>query len=606
MYELRQINITYDRQLLVNTSLFLERGKLYVLAGESGIGKTSLLYRVALIDIDCDITYEGNNINQMNNEELSNFKRNYIGFVLQENDLIDHLTVEENINLFAALTDKSISEKELTSYLKEFRLEIPFSQTVSTLSLGQKQRLALACSLIKEPDVLVLDEPTASLDKENEKIIINILKEQIKKRNIYLLISSHSKAVVKQADICLKIKNKKIISETNDSSVKSRINKTSLYYEPIDKNFEKHYIKYELKRSKRNNTIYALIALILMIINFLVIGFIDYQNGVQEELLVNSFVKEILIMNEKDEAPLYTNRNFFSEPKSNFQLKPLNQIYIEMGNPISIIPYFSKDDISSLIETEYYDNELDGVYLSNRVYKLLREKNANVQYQFDATTTIVNSNGNEVVQDYDYKINGVLKQGVTNHFDNNNAYFMYMHYDVIDSFFSEALTSTESIGYIFQGNKLENLEKAKESFEDKGFYVNSDAIKMDEIKVMQRSHDRLKILFTVGFIIAGVVILSILNWNTLKKKRREIAILKINGLSNNYLTSVYLKSHLYVVTKATIIYLLIAAVLTLGFHISIYAIFLPLLLILMEVLVAVVVFTNLIKKVKTSKVLRNN
>lgn len=174
MIELKDITITYDKTILDHASISIPGHAITLIRGTSGSGKTALLYCIALMDTKShyDYFYDGKKV-----EDRTYIRKSCISYVLQENDLLAHLDVRGTLQYFAHIHNRELSEEDMHSYLDRMHLEVTLNQNVMTLSLGERQRLSIATALLSHPKVLVLDEPTASLDHENEIEIYHILKE---------------------------------------------------------------------------------------------------------------------------------------------------------------------------------------------------------------------------------------------------------------------------------------------------------------------------------------------------------------------------------------------------------------------------------------------
>lgn len=165
MLELHNLNISYERKILEDASFRASSGQLTLIQGESGSGKTTFLYRLALISNQNDYDYHINNYDIMDMSPLQKdkFRRNNIAFLLQNALLIDEYNIRENLCFFAGLVDKTIDDNVIKEILKQVHLDVPLEQNIQTLSGGERQRLAIACALIKDTGVIILDEPTSSL-----------------------------------------------------------------------------------------------------------------------------------------------------------------------------------------------------------------------------------------------------------------------------------------------------------------------------------------------------------------------------------------------------------------------------------------------------------
>lgn len=189
---------------LKNISLEIKGGEFSILFGPSGSGKTTLLNLLGLIDVPTagSIVLEGHDTNRLNRVKRADFRLNNIGFIFQKYYLLDELTALENVFLPALakggyssrLTGKAESILELVG-LKDRIRHKPMH-----LSEGEKQRVAVARSLINEPTILLCDEPTASLDADNGKIILDLLAKINKESSATVFLVTHDDRQLQYGD----------------------------------------------------------------------------------------------------------------------------------------------------------------------------------------------------------------------------------------------------------------------------------------------------------------------------------------------------------------------------------------------------------------------
>ena len=200
MIEIKDIEIVYDDYIILNkTDIDIPEHAITLIRGISGSGKTSLLYRIGLISEDDHFYY---NIYEdiQDDDKKSILRREYISFVLQDNSLFEQYDVLGNMQLYAAFHNKRYSEEKYRQILKSVNLDIPLHQSIQTLSGGQKQRVAIACALCKDTEIIILDEPTSFLDKENEMLVFDTLKHICDTYQKTIIISSHSDYAMSIAD----------------------------------------------------------------------------------------------------------------------------------------------------------------------------------------------------------------------------------------------------------------------------------------------------------------------------------------------------------------------------------------------------------------------
>ncbi|HIR74428.1 TPA: ABC transporter ATP-binding protein [Candidatus Ventrenecus avicola] len=200
---------------LKNINLTFESKGMVFITGKSGCGKSTLLNIIGALD-SCtsgSMIIENKNINEFTEKELDNYRNSYVGFVFQEFHVLNAYNVYDNIRLAKELQQEKISEKELDAYLEKVSLTNLGKRKMNELSGGQKQRIAILRALIKNPRIILADEPTGNLDKINSKQIFEILKE-ISQEKLVIIVTHDLEAAQKYADRIIELKDGEIINDT--------------------------------------------------------------------------------------------------------------------------------------------------------------------------------------------------------------------------------------------------------------------------------------------------------------------------------------------------------------------------------------------------------
>ena len=206
-------------EVLRGISCGIEKGSIGVLLGPSGSGKSTLLNIIGGIETadKGSISIGGKKIGTMSEKELSAYRRRHLGYVFQAYNLIPNLTVRENVEVGAYLADKPLPTDEIlkTLGLWDHRDKVP-----AQLSGGQQQRCAIGRAIIKNPDILLCDEPTGALDYKTSKEILALIESINKRYGNTVILVTHNDAIKRMADRVIRLRDGLIRSdELNESKL---------------------------------------------------------------------------------------------------------------------------------------------------------------------------------------------------------------------------------------------------------------------------------------------------------------------------------------------------------------------------------------------------
>ena len=208
MIELQHIWKQFGSRIIFSDlNLNFQSGMVYALIGDSGCGKTTLLNMLAKLETfdKGEIVYKGKSLTSLKNNE---FYRNELGYLFQNFGLLESQTIRENLEL--GLIGKKKNKKQekerlLLQALQAVRLDyLSLNQNIYELSGGEAQRIALAKIILKDPPLILADEPTASLDPKNSKEIMEILLE-LRNANRTIIIATHNPSIWKMADQVIRL-----------------------------------------------------------------------------------------------------------------------------------------------------------------------------------------------------------------------------------------------------------------------------------------------------------------------------------------------------------------------------------------------------------------
>lgn len=333
--ELKDINKYYKvgknrNHVLKNINISFQKGELTAIIGESGSGKSTLLNIMGMLDSEFtgQMIVNNKDIKKFKKKEIDAYRKNKVGFIFQSFNLIPHLSVLDNVVI--PMTLNRVSKKERIEKGKEILERLGLGKEIhkkpSALSGGQKQRVSIARALVNDPDIIIADEPTGSLDSKNTDEILNLLKEVVKMNKLVIMVT-HSEKVAKSADRLIEIRDGEIVGDTK----KEKLDSSNDYTEQ----------KYSSKSKEKNRSLSLISAIKLSLINMkekifrnILISFgtsigimsvilmLAFGNGIKTYFnnAMNSYSNPSVIevsMNDNDDSFNDDNEQLFNMPKVN-------------------------------------------------------------------------------------------------------------------------------------------------------------------------------------------------------------------------------------------------------------------------------------------------
>ena len=190
-------------------SFEIEKGELAIILGSSGAGKSTVLNILGGMDTNDkgNVLIDGKDISTFNEKELTNYRRNDVGFVFQFYNLVPNLTAKENVELASEIVKDAL---DATEVLKSVGLGERIDNFPAQLSGGEQQRVAIARAVAKNPKLLLCDEPTGALDYHTGKQVLKILQDMVRKEGATVVIVTHNQALAPIADRVIHMHDAKI------------------------------------------------------------------------------------------------------------------------------------------------------------------------------------------------------------------------------------------------------------------------------------------------------------------------------------------------------------------------------------------------------------
>jgi ABC-type lipoprotein export system ATPase subunit len=519
MIELKDICIEYDRVILDHASISIPAHSITLIRGKSGSGKTALLYCISLMDTKSKYQYYYDH-RLIGEKDRNNIRKECISYVLQENDLLAHLDVRGTLQYFAHIHNKHLSDKDIQDYLDKMHLDVTLNQNVMTLSLGERQRLSIATALVSNPQVLVLDEPTASLDHENEIEIYNILKEL--STHMTIVLASHSEESMKYADVVYTLENNQL-----------SVNSSMILDDPcgegvisqVDHKFYKEYVKDYVKHYRFMYVLMMMVFILSLVSGQMILGIIHHSKDQGMQMLIGQLENKAIITKDKHSYVDQDYSHFIKiDDKNTF---PLYKIYTQIkGEDVYLVPYFKDDDLSKYIDRNIQETKT-GIYMDNESYYLLNQGLSDNRVNLDLYIT--DQKGMHQTT-HTFDINGVFRNNKKVHYVSESQRYIYVPYSILQDIYKQSECTPRYIGYIIKTNTYNELNELIDYYESKGYRINDSFTDREAMKSLDSYYKNMMFTFAGVILVISVLIDIVLESHLLMQRKKELVLLLISGL----------------------------------------------------------------------------
>lgn len=519
MIELKDICIEYDRVILDHVSISIPAHSITLIRGKSGSGKTALLYCISLMDTKSKYQYYYDH-RLIGEKDRNNIRKECISYVLQENDLLAHLDVRGTLQYFAHIHNKHLSDKDIQDYLDKMHLDVTLNQNVMTLSLGERQRLSIATALVSNPQVLVLDEPTASLDHENEIEIYNILKEL--SAHMTIVLASHSEEAIKYADIVYTLEDGRLISD--GSEIQEDICGQGEVSQ-VDHRFYREYVKDYVKHYRFMYVLMMMVFLLSLVSGQMILGIIHHSKDQGMQMLIGQLENKAIITKDKHSYVDQDYSHFIKiDDKNTF---PLYKIYTQIeGEDVYLVPYFKDDDLSKYIDRNIQETKT-GIYMDNESYYLLNQGLSDNRVNLDLYIT--DQNGMHQTS-YTFDMNGVFRNNKKVHYVSKSQRYIYVPYSILQDIYKQSECTPRYIGYIIKTDTYDELNKLVDYYESKGYRINDSFTDREAMNSLDSYYKNMMFTFAGVILVISVLIDIVLESHLLMQRKKELVLLLISGL----------------------------------------------------------------------------
>lgn len=477
MIEMKHINLSFkDKNLFTDQEIKIDSGKITLITGESGSGKSTLLFELARLTDYANKEYIYKN-EKMSDLDEESFRRK-IAIVFQDCRLFNDLSVIQNIEFFSQLGQVEFKKDKMMNLLDELDLNIDLNGEVKVLSGGQKQRLLILCCMMKEPEIIFLDEPTAYLDDENRRRMRKIIYDLCYKYHKTVVIASHDLDMLEIADKHYHIESRQILLKKNIiKENKNLIARKTIQTFPL--NYYLHAQKSNKIHYKRN----IIISFLMIIMAYMMCFQAYYQK--ETERMINKAIDNELRISYKDGGNAY---DMAGTPVSRTLVQDLSQ-----NNMIqNISPFFEWNAAHMTVN----DSSFKETVVIQPYYKKMKtvKKNSNPIFSIDKQK--INTDKIYISYSLYQKIKGHIHLTGTMQVLKNNEFefveipFELSNVDTVDKDIGNRYTkSTENIIYISQ-NLYQKI--INQCIPDASYQSNVYILKINSYKNIQAVTDFIK------------------------------------------------------------------------------------------------------------------
>ena len=557
MIEMKHINLSFrDKDLFTDQEIKIDSGKITLITGESGSGKSTLLFELAgLTDYaNKEYIYENEKMSDLDKESF----RRKIAFVFQDCRLFNDLSVIQNIEFFSQLGQVEFKKDKMMNLLDELDLNIDLNGEVKVLSGGQKQRLLILCCMMKEPEIIFLDEPTAYLDDENRRRMRKIIYDLCYKYHKTVVIASHDLDMLEIADKHYHIESQQILLKKNIiKENKNLIARKTIQTFPL--NYYLHAQKSNKVHYKRN----IIISFLMIIMTYMMCFQAYYQK--ETERMINKAIDNELRISYKDGGNAYdmagtpVSRTLVQDLSQNNMIQNISPFFewnvahmtvndSSFKETVVIQPYYKKmktvkrsnDPVFSIDKQKI---NTDKIYISYSLYQKIKG-----HIHLTGTMQVLKNNEFEFVEiPFELSNADTVDKDIGNRYTKSTENIIYISQNLYQKIINQCIpdASYQSNVYILKINSYKNIQAVtdfikKHDQQIKVYNPVSSTILNQTtsfgFEMIYNFSKIIFILFVLSCFIIGIFDVVI--------RRYQYALLLVNGFNNKQCLKLILKERI--------------------------------------------------------------
>ncbi|WP_418748327.1 ABC transporter ATP-binding protein [Faecalibacillus intestinalis] len=470
MIEMKHINLSFkDKALFVDQEIKIDSGKITLITGESGSGKSTLLFELARLTgyADKEYIYENEKMSDLDEESF----RRKIAFVFQDCRLFNDLSVIQNIEFFSQLGEVEFKKDKMMNLLDELDLNIDLNGEVKVLSGGQKQRLLILCCMMKDPEIIFLDEPTAYLDDVNRRRMRKIIYDLCYKYHKTVVIASHDLDMLEIADKHYHIESQQILLKKNIiKENKNLIARKTIQTFPL--NYYLHAQKSNKVHYKRN----IIISFLMIIMTYMMCFQAYYQK--ETERMINKAIDNELRISYKDGGNAYdmagtpVSRTLVQDLSQNNMIQNISPFFewnvahmtvndSSFKETVVIQPYYKKmktvkrsnDPVFSIDKQKI---NTDKIYISYSLYQKIKG-----HIHLTGTMQVLKNNEFEFVEiPFELSNTDTVDKDIGNRYTKSTENIIYISQNLYQKIINQCIpdASYQSNVYILKINSYKNIQ----------------------------------------------------------------------------------------------------------------------------------------------------